>query len=229
MAQRQHHMPAGQGGAVRQAQSPHGAGVVQQDFFHARAEAVFAAQCFDFRADGFDHGDQAEGADMGFGDEQDLFRRAGFDEFRQHLAAMQKRVADLGIELAVGEGAGTALAELHVGFGLQGVAAPQAPGVLGALADGLATFEDDRAKTHLRQQQGRENPAGAGADHHWAIGQIRGRMGDEFVAHRRCCADALVAARDLRGFVRHRRVHRIHQADRAFLARIKTAADHLEG
>ena len=66
----------------------------------------------------------------GFADVDDLFRRAGLDELFQHLAAMEVGVLDLAVQLAVREGAGAALAELDVRFGVQRVLAPQAPGVL---------------------------------------------------------------------------------------------------
>jgi hypothetical protein len=56
------------------------------------------------------------------------------------------RVADLAPELAVAEGAGAAFAELHVRLGVQHFLAPQAPGVLGALAHGLAALQHDGRK-----------------------------------------------------------------------------------
>uniref|UniRef100_A0A1I7ZAM4 TetR_C_1 domain-containing protein n=1 Tax=Steinernema glaseri TaxID=37863 RepID=A0A1I7ZAM4_9BILA len=76
--------------------------------------------------------------------DQDLVRRTGLDELVQHLTAVMLRVLDLAVQLAVGEGAGTAFAKLHVGLGVEYALAPQAPGVLGALAHLLAAFEDDR-------------------------------------------------------------------------------------
>ena len=77
-----------------------------------------------------DHADQAEGADVRLGDVADLLGRAGADELVDHLARQVARVADLAPELAVGEGAGAALAELHVRFRIEDAAPPQAPGVL---------------------------------------------------------------------------------------------------
>ena len=96
------------------------------------------------------------------------------------------RVADLAAELAVGKGAGAALAELDVGFRIEHAAAPQAPGVLGALAHRAAALEHDRAEAHLRQQQRGEEAAGAEADDHrprrGAGGEVGRRPGDEAVA-----------------------------------------------
>ena len=83
------------------------------------------------------------------------------------------RVLDAGIELAVGEGASAALAELDVGFGVEDAAAPEAPGVAGALADQFAAFEDERAEAHLGQDEGSHQAAGAGADDHGTFGGWR--------------------------------------------------------
>ena len=67
-------------------------------------------------AQDFHHRHQPEGADMGMGFGENFFRRAGLDEFGQHLAAQMARILDLAVELAVGESAGAAFAELDIGF-----------------------------------------------------------------------------------------------------------------
>ena len=76
------------------------------------------------------------------------------------------RVLDLAVELAVGEGAGAAFAELHVRLRVEHALAPQAPGVLGALAHCLAALQDDRPEAHLRQHQAGEEAARPEADDH---------------------------------------------------------------
>ena len=86
------------------------------------------------------------------------------DELGQDLAAEMAGVLDPAVELAVGEGAGAALAELDVGLGVEHAPAPQPPGVLGAFAHHLAAVEDDRPEAHLREDQADEQAAGAGAD-----------------------------------------------------------------
>jgi hypothetical protein len=91
-------------------------------------------------------------------------------------------VLDLAVELAVGEGAGAAFAELHVGFGVEGVLAPQAPGVLGALAHGLAALEHDGPEAHLGQHQRGEDAAGAEADDHRAVAEALRGLADEVVS-----------------------------------------------
>ena len=90
---------------------------VQDDVLDAGREAIFAAQGFDPGADAFHDGDETKGADMGFAGGEDLFRRAGRDKRGEEFAGEVAGVLDAGIQLAVGEGAGAALAELDVGFG----------------------------------------------------------------------------------------------------------------
>ncbi len=101
---------------------------------------------------------------MGFAGGEDFLRGAGFDELGEEFAGEVAGILDAGIELAVGEGAGTALAELDVGFGVEDAAAPEGPGVFGALADGLAALEDEWPKTHLGEGEGGHQATGAGAD-----------------------------------------------------------------
>ena len=112
----------------------------------------------------------------GLADVEDLVRRAGLDELGQHLAAVVLRVLDLAVELAVGEGAGAAFAELHVGLRVQHALAPEAERVLGALAHDLAALEDDRAEAHLRQDQAGEQAARPDADDDRTVGKTGRRM-----------------------------------------------------
>ncbi len=137
---------------------------VEFDVLDARRKTVFAAEGFDFGADALDDGDEAEGADVGFAGGEDFLRGAGLDELGEEFAGEVPGVLDAAVELAVGEGAGAALAELDVGFGVEDAAAPERPGVAGALADEFAAFEDERAKAHLGEGQGGHQAAGAGAD-----------------------------------------------------------------
>ena len=137
------------------------------------------------------------------------------------------RILDLAVELAVGEGAGAAFAELHVRFGIEHAAAPQAPGVLGAFAHHLAAIEDDRAEAHLRQDQAGEQAAGAGADHHRArAGAVRRRLRDEAIVGvgRRHHMAVVGEPGEQRGFVAHRDVDRIDEQDRGLPARVIGAA-----
>ena len=165
------------------------------------------------RAHAFDHRHQAERADMRLGDVEDFLRRAGLDELGQHLAAEVMRVLDLAVELAVGERAGAAFAELHVRFRIEHRLAPQAPGVLGALAHHLAALEDDRTEAHLRQHQGGEQSARPGADHHRprGVGPARARRSDRSMSGATARLRSPLQAPQQRRFVPHLDVERIDQ------------------
>ena len=114
---------------------------------------------------------------------ENLGRRTGLYKFLHDLAAQKARVLDLAVELAIGERARAALAELHVALGVERLLAPQTPGVLGALAHGFATFQHDGLEPHLRQHQCGKHAAGAKAHHDRALGQVRRCMPDRVVAH----------------------------------------------
>ena len=134
VADRQDDMVGLEEAAVRQvkaAQALASAGqAVERDVVDPRLPAVFAAQLLDLPAQALDHGDQPEGADMRVGFPQDVVGRARGDELFQHLAAEEARVLDPAIELAVGERARAAFAELDVGFGIElrrGATGPRCP------------------------------------------------------------------------------------------------------
>ena len=231
VAHRQHHVVGGERVAGGEAKAPHAPRAVgarlDLEVVDPAAEAVFAAEGLDGSAHRLDHGHEAEGADVGVGLGQDLGRRAGLDELGQDLAAEVTGVLDLAVELAVGEGAGPALAELDVGFGIEDAAPPQAPGVFRAFAHHLAAVEDDGAKTHLGQDQAREQAAGPGSDHHRAGSrEVLRRFRYEAVAGVGGGADMGVACEpgEHVGLVAHRHVDRIDHQDRRLLARIVGAA-----
>ena len=166
--------------------------VFDQHVGDAFLEAHFAAQFADLLAHVFDHAGQTERTDVRLADVEDFFRRAGLDELVQDFAAKELRILDLAVQLAVGERARAAFAELHVGFGVEHAFTPQAPGVLGALAHFGAAFEDDRLEAHLRQQQAGEDSARAETDHDRALAQVARRLADEFVADIRRHVDVTV-------------------------------------
>ncbi len=123
VADRQDHLLARQIVAIGQLQSAHAA-AFDVDIVDARVETDLAPEREDLRTDVLDHLNQPERADVRPRLEQDVLRRAGLDELVQYLAAVVLRVLDLAVELAVGEGTGTALAELHVRFRIQHALAP---------------------------------------------------------------------------------------------------------
>jgi hypothetical protein len=74
-----------------------------------------------------------------------------------------------------------AFTELNVRLRVQDAAAPKTPSVFGAFAHDLAAIQDNRAKTHLRKDQPREQATWASPDHDWP-GRARSRRGYVAVA-----------------------------------------------
>src|SRR5574343_506098 len=121
VAQRDDHVRGGDLLAGFQRQAPNAApigAVLDVQVGHLLLEADLAAQALDLGAHLDDHADQPEGTDVRLADVEDLLRRAGLDELGQHLAGEEAGVGDLAVELAVREGAGAALAKLHIRFGM---------------------------------------------------------------------------------------------------------------
>jgi len=236
VAQRQHDMVRPDLLAVLQGDTADVA-ILDLDVGDVLLEADFAAQRHDVGTDLFDHADQAEGANVRFAHVQDLFGRAGLDEFGEHLAGQVARVADLAVELAVGKGARPTLAKLHVGLRVKHALAPQAPGVLGALTHFLAALQHDGTQAHLSQDQGGEDAAGAEAHHHrtQVIGctEIGGRVAHKLVRRVRRRANVRVTGHALEhmGFQLGRgqlAIDRVDQHDGRLLARVVAALEHGE-
>ena len=230
MANRQHHVPRLDPLAAFQ---PHAADMacaagilVDFDVHDLALEAVVAAQRLDGPPNFLHHAHQPEGADMRLADIQNFGRRAGLDEFRQHLAAAPGGVLDLAVQLAVGKRAGPALAELHVRFRVQHPSPPQPPGIARPLPHLLAAIQDNGAKTHLRQDQRGEQPARSGADHHRTAGQILRRARHLVVGGIRRRQDATVPARQHRRLAACFGVDRVDQVNGGFPACIHPTAKH---
>ena len=228
---REHDMIGLEKAAVMQVQPAHPLVPVRHalelEIVDSRLPAIFAAQRLDRRPHALDHGDEAEGADMRMRFPQYVVGRAGLDELLQHLAAQEARVLHPAIELAVGKGAGAAFAELHIAVRVQFGAAPQAPGILGALAHHLAAIEDDGPEAHLRQDQPGEQAARSRADHHGAqAAPAARRRHREAVCHVRGGAQVLVVreAREHRRFVGQLDIDGIDQLDRIASAGVVAAA-----
>ncbi len=151
---------------------------------------------------------------------QDFLGGAGCDELGEQFAGQVAGILDAAVELAVGEGAGAALAELDVGLGVEDAAAPEAPGVAGALADELAAFEDERAEPHLGEGEGGHQATGAGADDDRAR---RGRRGVDGRAVARVLGGADARVVD-GGFVAQLHVDGVDQVDRGAAAGVIAAA-----
>ncbi len=165
---------------------------------------------------------------MRLADVEDFRRRAGTHELVHHLAAVELRVFDLAVQLAVREQAGAALAELHVGFGCQRVLAPQCPGVFGATSDIASPFQDDGLEAHLREQECREQPARPEPHHQRTLFQLRGCLGNGVITRVGSDTDLPIPREALqhRGFVAHRHVDYADEQNGAvFLARVVAALE----
>ena len=234
VADRQHHVRGGDRLAVGERDAGDAAAAVGCAFdlepLDAGAEAIAAAERFDLGADALDHRHQPECADVRLGLPQDLFGRTGGDELGQYLAALVARILDLAVELAVGKGAGAALAELDIGFGAKDAAPPQRPGVLGALAYDGAAFEYDRPEATLGEDQRRQQAAGTGADHHRPQGFVAARQRRRPIAEvgRRLDVVVVGEAGEHGRFVADLRVDGVDERDRRALAGIGAAPEHVE-
>ena len=80
-------------------------------------EPHFAAQRDDPLTDVLHHSQKHIGSHMGLGVKEDIFPRARLYHLLQHPA--NAHIADAGVQLAVREGTGTALAELHIAAAVQ--------------------------------------------------------------------------------------------------------------
>jgi hypothetical protein len=74
---------------------------------------------------------------MRFGDVDDLFGSACFDEFSDDFATVEFRIFDLAVELAIREGASPTFTELYVGLRIEYVFAPELPGVFECVPERL--------------------------------------------------------------------------------------------
>jgi hypothetical protein len=187
-----------------------------------RAEAVFAAQADDLVTQRLYHGHQPERADVRLGHVEDLFRRAGGDEFGQDFSPEMAGILDAAVELAVGKRAGSAFSELHVALGRQNRAPPERPGVPGPLPDDRAAFQDDRAESHFRQDQSREQAARAAADHDRAGYRSGWPAGDRMIRRIRCRTNAGAERHGARIADRH--IDGVDEVDGGSPARIVAAS-----
>ena len=133
--------------------------VFDQDIHDLPLEAHLATERDDLLTHARDHAGQPERADVRLAHIQNFFRRARLHELLHDLAAVELRILDLAVQLAVREQTCTAFTELHVRLGGERVLAPQCPGVLGATSHIATALQHDRPEAHLREDQRREQPA----------------------------------------------------------------------
>ena len=138
------------------------------DAGHLRAEAHFAARLDNPLAQVLHHRHQHVRADVRLGVEEDVLVRARRGELLEDPA--DALVFDAGRELAVGERASAALAELDVALGVELARLPEALDLLSARFGVLSPLEDDRAQARLGQHERREHPGRAEAHHDRPVG-----------------------------------------------------------
>jgi len=109
--------------------------------------------------------------------------------------------------------------------------APQAPGVLGALAHRLAAFQHDGLEAHLRQHQRGKDAAGPETHHHGPQRQIGGRLANRLPGHvgRGLDVRAARVPGQQHGFARRVGQGQVDDVDRqqVGLARIEAALVHV--
>ena len=224
MPHRQHDMPRRDVLSARQHHTQH-LPAVDIEIADAAVKTYLATEGFNGRAQLLHHPHQPEGADVRLVEVENFRRRTGLNEFSKHLASVILGVLDLAVQLAIGKRAGTALAELHVGFRIEFAPAPQAEGVPGALTHRFAALQDDRTQAHLRQDQTGEEAAGSGADHHRTLRRFFPCLGHEVIRHVRgaCHVGVAPEARQRCILVAQFNIHGVDQADDCRLARIHGA------
>ena len=102
--------------------------VSDNDIGHLTVENNFTAERYYLLTDGADNLGQPVRTYMGLCRPAYLLRSAMKSQFIDNNAA--QRIFYTGCQLAVREGSGAALAELHIGFGIQTAAAPEAENIL---------------------------------------------------------------------------------------------------
>ena len=136
-------------------------------------EADVTAQGLELQTDGLDHRPEHVGAHVGLVGVAHVLWGA---VLHQHVQdGGQPGVVGAGGELAVGEGAGSALAELDVGAGVQAAGGPETLHVGGAGIYIPAPLQHDGGNARPGQEEGGEEPGRAHAHHHrHGIGFARG-------------------------------------------------------
>ena len=142
-----------------------------------RFKPRFAAEGDDLVADADDGFRQLVRADVGACFPEDLLRCARGDERLEHGAAAG--ILDAAVELAVGEHARAALAELHVALLVERAARAEGCDVALTRVGLSAAFEQNRAESRARKPQGCKQPGRAAADDD-GVGRIAEReRGDD--------------------------------------------------
>lgn len=129
-------------------------------------EAHLAAAHDDLAPEALHDLDEHVRADVGLGVISNVLRRAVRRKLREHEA--DARVVRAGVELAVGEGARAALAELHVALGVERAARAKRGDLRAARPGVRPALEHDGSCTRARKQERGKHPRRAEAHDHGA-------------------------------------------------------------
>ena len=136
---------------------------------HTGAEPDGAAPCFDLMAHVLNDGDQLVSPEMGLLVIQDLRRSSRFTENPQYFLIAPMRIFHRGIQLSVGKGSGSALAELHIGLCVQNSGVPELFHFLLADVRLVSPLQQDRAVAALCQIIGTEQTRRTAAYDHRSL------------------------------------------------------------
>ena len=136
---------------------------------HTGAEPDGAAPCFDLMAHVLNDGDQLVSPEMGLLVIQDLRRSSRFTENPQYFLIAPMRIFHRGIQLSVGKGPGSALAELHIGLCVQNSRVPELFHFLLADVRLVSPLQQDRAVAALCQIIGTEQTRRTAAYDHRSL------------------------------------------------------------
>ena len=191
------------------------------------AEPYIAAETDDLFSDVLDHFDEVVRADVGVVRVEDGLRRAEADEVRHDLVLTG--VLDAGGQLAVGERAGAAFAELDVRGSVEAAVLPEVLHVLRAGVGVVAALEDDGLQACFREGQGAEHAGGAEAhDDRPEVGMPFVLDGDVVVEDRRLDLLLVRPFDDLLLIRVDLHVDREDEVDVLFFAGVHGPAEHLE-
>ena len=164
--------------AIGQHHTAHDA-VLDDHIAHLGLKAHLAAQFDDLLTDVAHHFDETIRADVWACFDEDVLGCTGFDHLLQQPGDAVLAVADLGVELSIGECARAAFAKLHVRFGIEGPATvPKAGHIAGTITRGLATFEQYGLPSGSGKHQAAKQAAGACADDDGTVRDGMSRAGD---------------------------------------------------
>ncbi len=139
----------------------------EQDLINPAAETNLTTESLNFGPQPPHHRGQFEGADMGSVLRENLAICTTGHQFFQDFAAVMIRITDLAVELPIRKCSCTALPKLGIGFWIElSCTTPKSKRIGRSLFHGLSPFQQQRAKSHLSQQESGKITTRTSSDHH---------------------------------------------------------------